>query len=502
MSQVSGKVSQIVGPVIDVEFAAGAVLPKIYDSLEIAKKDGSKLILEVQSHTGQNTVRTIAMDSSDGLQRGAEAIATGNPIQMPIGPDIYGRLFNVIGDAIDGMDNLPKTGKDGLSIHRQAPKFEDLSVSTEVLYTGIKVIDLIEPYAKGGKIGLFGGAGVGKTVLIQELINNIAKGHGGLSVFAGVGERTREGNDLLREMLESGIIKYGDDFMHSMEDGGWDLSKVDKTAMRDSKATFVFGQMNEPPGARARVALSGLSIAEYFRDGAGEGQGKDVLFFVDNIFRFTQAGSEVSALLGRMPSAVGYQPTLATEMGVMQERITSTKNGSITSVQAVYVPADDLTDPAPATTFAHLDATTVLSRKIAELGIYPAVDPLDSTSRILSSAILGDAHYNCAQRVKELLQRYKELQDIIAILGMEELSEEDKLAVSRARRVQRFLSQPFHVAEQFTGIPGVLVDIKETIKGFNMIMDGELDHLPEAAFNLKGSIEEAIEAGEKMLTEA
>ncbi len=355
---------------------------------------------------------------------------------------------------------------------------------------------------KGGKIGLFGGAGVGKTVLIQELINNIAKGYGGLSVFAGVGERTREGNDLLREMLESGIINYGKKFLKSMEEGSWDLSKVDKKAMSESKATFVFGQMNEPPGARARVALSGLTLAEYFRDGAGDGQGKDVLFFVDNIFRFTQAGSEVSALLGRMPSAVGYQPTLATEMGAMQERITSTKKGSITSVQAVYVPADDLTDPAPATTFAHLDATTVLSRKIAEIGIYPAVDPLDSTSRILTPEILGDEHYNCAQRVKELLQRYKELQDIIAILGMEELSEDDKLAVARARKVQRFLSQPFHVAEQFTGIPGVLVDIKDTIKGFNMIMDGELDHLPEAAFNLKGNIEEAIAAGEKMLSEA
>tara|TARA_B110000858_G_scaffold67266_1_gene78118 strand:- start:3636 stop:4964 length:1329 start_codon:yes stop_codon:yes gene_type:complete len=442
------------------------------------------------------------MDATDGLSRGTEVLATGNPIQMPIGSDIYGRLFNVTGDAIDGLGNLKKEGKDGLSIHRSAPKFEDLSVSTEVLFTGIKVIDLIEPYAKGGKIGLFGGAGVGKTVLIQELINNIAKGHGGLSVFAGVGERTREGNDLLREMLESGIIKYGDDFMHSMEEGGWDLSKVDKPGMRDSKATFVFGQMNEPPGARARVALSGLTIAEYFRDGAGESQGKDVLFFVDNIFRFTQAGSEVSALLGRMPSAVGYQPTLATEMGAMQERITSTKKGSITSVQAVYVPADDLTDPAPATTFAHLDATTVLSRKIAELGIYPAVDPLDSTSRILSAAILGDEHYNTATAVKEILQRYKELQDIIAILGMEELSEEDKLVVHRARRVQRFLSQPFHVAEQFTGIPGVLVDIKDTIKGFNMIMDGELDKYPEAAFNLRGSIQDAIDAGEKMLAEA
>ena len=500
MSQFTGKVSQIIGPVVDVTFSGeDNELPRIYDSLEISKADGTQLVLEVQSHIGENTVRTVSMDSTDGLSRGTEAKPTGNPIQMPVGEEVYGRLFNVIGDAIDGLGNLPK--ENGLPIHRQAPAFEDLSTSTEVLFTGIKVIDLIEPYAKGGKIGLFGGAGVGKTVLIQELINNIAKGHGGLSVFAGVGERTREGNDLLREMLESGIIKYGDDFLHSMEEGGWDLTKVDKKAMLESKATFVFGQMNEPPGARARVALSGLTIAEYFRDGAGDGQGKDVLFFVDNIFRFTQAGSEVSALLGRMPSAVGYQPTLATEMGAMQERITSTKNGSITSVQAVYVPADDLTDPAPATTFAHLDATTVLSRKIAELGIYPAVDPLDSTSRILTADILGAEHYNCAQRVKELLQRYKELQDIIAILGMEELSEEDKLAVSRARRVQRFLSQPFHVAEQFTGIPGVLVDIKDTIKGFNMIMDGALDHLPEAAFNLKGTIEDAIEAGEKMLAE-
>ncbi len=495
MSKKVGKVSQIIGPVVDVTFDTSAMeLPKIYDSLEVNKKDGSVLVLEVQSHVGEDMVRTISMDSTDGLKRGADVVSTGSPIQMPVGKDIYGRLFNVMGDAIDGMENLPKKGDQGLPIHREAPDFDQLSTSTEVLYTGIKVIDLIEPYAKGGKIGLFGGAGVGKTVLIQELINNIAKGHGGLSVFAGVGERTREGNDLLREMLESGIIKYGDDFMKSMEEGGWDLSKVDKKAMEESKATFVFGQMNEPPGARARVALSGLTVAEYFRDGSGDGQGKDVLFFV--------AGSEVSALLGRMPSAVGYQPTLATEMGAMQERITSTKKGSITSVQAVYVPADDLTDPAPATTFAHLDATTVLSRKIAELGIYPAVDPLDSTSRILTPEILGDDHYNCAQRVKEMLQKYKELQDIIAILGMEELSEEDKLTVSRARRVQRFLSQPFHVAEQFTGIPGVLVDIKDTIKGFNMIMDGELDHLPEAAFNLKGTIEEAIEAGEKMIAEA
>jgi F-type H+-transporting ATPase subunit beta len=405
----------------------------------------------------------------------------------------------VVGDSIDGMPNLDKSN--GLSIHREAPKFEELSTSTEVLFTGIKVIDLIEPYAKGGKIGLFGGAGVGKTVLIQELINNIAKAYSGISVFAGVGERTREGNDLLREMLESGIITYGDDFMHDMEEGGWDLSKIDTEKMKESKATFVFGQMNEPPGARARVALSGLTLAEYYRDGDGEGKGNDILFFVDNIFRFTQAGSEVSALLGRMPSAVGYQPTLATEMGAMQERITSTKNGSITSVQAVYVPADDLTDPAPATTFAHLDATTVLSRKIASLGIYPAVDPLDSTSRILTPEIVGEEHYATAQRVKETLQRYKELQDIIAILGMDELSEEDKLVVHRARRVQRFLSQPFHVAEQFTGLPGALVDIKDTIKGFNMILDGEVDQYPEAAFNLKGSIEEAIEAGEKMLAE-
>ena len=502
MAQVTGKVAQIIGPVIDVAFASGANLPRIFDSLEISRKDGSTLVLEVEQHVGEDTVRCIAMDSTDGLSRGEKVVTTGNQIKMPVGNDIYGRLFNVIGDAIDGLGNLPKDGKNGLSIHRQAPKFEDLSSSTEVLFTGIKVVDLLEPYVKGGKIGLFGGAGVGKTVLIMELINNIAKGHGGLSVFAGVGERTREGNDLLREMLESGIIKYGDDFMHSMEEGGWDLSKVDKAGMKDSKATFVFGQMNEPPGARARVALSGLTIAEYFRDGAGDGQGKDVLFFVDNIFRFTQAGSEVSALLGRMPSAVGYQPTLASEMGEMQERITSTKTGSITSVQAVYVPADDLTDPAPATTFAHLDATTVLSRKIAELGIYPAVDPLDSTSRILTEEILGKEHYTCATHVKELLQRYKELQDIIAILGMEELSEDDKLVVYRARRVQRFLSQPFHVAEQFTGIPGVLVDIKETIKGFNMIMDGELDHIPESAFNLKGSIQEAIETGEKMVAEA
>ena len=495
-----GKIKQIIGAVVDVYFPAGNALPEIYNSLELKRQDGSTLVMEVQQHLGEDSVRAIAMEGTEGLVRGMDCLDMGKPIAMPVGDAIKGRLFNVTGDAIDGLPQPSKVG--GRPIHANPPLFENLSTATEILFTGIKVIDLIEPYAKGGKIGLFGGAGVGKTVLIQELINNIAKGHGGLSVFAGVGERTREGNDLLREMLESGIIKYGEDFMHSMENGGWDLSKVDMPGMRESKATFVFGQMNEPPGARARVALSGLSIAEYFRDGAGSDQGKDVLFFVDNIFRFTQAGSEVSALLGRMPSAVGYQPTLATEMGAMQERITSTNKGSITSVQAVYVPADDLTDPAPATTFAHLDATTVLSRKIAELGIYPAVDPLDSTSRILTPQILGDEHYDCAQRVKEILQKYKQLQDIIAILGMEELSEEDKLSVSRARRVQRFLSQPFHVAEQFTGIPGVLVDIKDTIKGFNMIIDGELDHLPEAAFNLKGTIEQAIEAGEKMLAEA
>ncbi|MBI3133907.1 MAG: F0F1 ATP synthase subunit beta [Bacteroidetes bacterium] len=499
MSSIKGKISQVIGPVVDVNFSKGTSLPNIMDALEVVKADGTKVILEVQQHIGDDGVRTISMDSSDGFTRGMDVVSTGFPIRMPKGEAIKGRLFNVIGDAIDGIGNIDKSN--GLPIHRDAPRFEDLSTATEVLFTGIKVIDLIEPYAKGGKIGLFGGAGVGKTVLIQELINNIAKAYSGLSVFAGVGERTREGNDLLREMLESGIITYGDDFMHDMEKGGWDLSKIDKNKLKDSKATFVFGQMNEPPGARARVALSGLTLAEYYRDGDGEGKGNDILFFVDNIFRFTQAGSEVSALLGRMPSAVGYQPTLATEMGAMQERITSTKNGSITSVQAVYVPADDLTDPAPATTFAHLDATTVLSRKIAELGIYPAVDPLDSTSRILTAAIVGADHYECAQRVKLTLQRYKELQDIIAILGMDELSEEDKLIVHRARRVQRFLSQPFHVAEQFTGLAGVLVDIKDTIKGFNMIMDGKVDKYPEAAFNLKGTIEQVMEAGEKMLAD-
>jgi F-type H+-transporting ATPase subunit beta len=490
-----GKVKQIIGAVIDVQF--DSTLPDIYNSLELKKPNGEVLILETQQHLGEDSVRTIAMDGTEGLVRGMEVVDTGKAITMPVGDAIKGRLFNVTGDAIDGLPQIDKAG--GRPIHAQPPAFENLSTATEVLFTGIKVIDLIEPYAKGGKIGLFGGAGVGKTVLIQELINNIAKGHGGLSVFAGVGERTREGNDLMREMIEAGIMKYGDNFKHSMEEGGWDLNKVDLKELEDSKATFVFGQMNEPPGARARVALSGLTVAEYFRDGDGTGQGKDILFFVDNIFRFTQAGSEVSALLGRMPSAVGYQPTLATEMGLMQERITSTKNGSITSVQAVYVPADDLTDPAPATTFAHLDATTVLDRKIADLGIYPAVNPLESTSRILTPAIVGEAHYNCANRVKLILQRYKELQDIIAILGMDELSDEDKLTVSRARRVQRFLSQPFHVAEAFTGLKGVLVPIEDTIKGFNMIMDGEVDEYPEAAFNLVGNIDDAIEKGKKLM---
>ncbi len=497
--QVKGKISQIIGAVVDVQFSEGTALPNIYDALEVIRPNGEKLILECEQDIGEDTMRCIAMDSTDGLRRGMEVVATGRMISMPTG-NINGRLLNVIGESIDGIDKLEsEVRKD---IHRDPPTFENLSTSQEVLYTGIKVIDLIEPYAKGGKIGLFGGAGVGKTVLIMELINNIAKKYSGMSVFAGVGERTREGNDLLREMIESGVIRYGEEFKKSMEAGGWDLSKVDKEELAKSQATLVFGQMNEPPGARARVALSGLTVAEYYRDGDEQSGGKDILFFVDNIFRFTQAGSEVSALLGRMPSAVGYQPTLATEMGVLQERITSTKRGSITSVQAIYVPADDLTDPAPATTFSHLDAQTVLSRKIASLGIYPAVDPLDSTSRILTPDIVGEEHYNTAQRVKETLQRYTELQDIIAILGMEELSEEDRKVVHRARRVQRFMSQPFHVAEQFTGLQGKFVNIEDTIKGFNMILNGDLDYLPETAFNLVGTIEEAIEKGEKELAQA
>ena len=499
-----GQVKQVIGPVVDVSFAGeGAELPEILNSLEISRDNGEKLVLEVQQHLGEDSVRTIAMDSTEGLTRGTEVVDTGRPISMPVGDAIKGRLFNVVGQTIDGIGQIEK-GDQAYPIHRKAPTYEDLATDREVLFTGIKVIDLIEPYMKGGKVGLFGGAGVGKTVLIQELINNIAKGYDGISVFAGVGERTREGNDLLREMIESGVIKYGHEFEKSMEEGGWDLSKVDKEELAKSKATLVFGQMNEPPGARARVALSGLTLAEYYRDGdlSDPMGGKDILFFIDNIFRFTQAGSEVSALLGRMPSAVGYQPTLASEMGLMQERITSTKRGSITSVQAVYVPADDLTDPAPATTFAHLDATTVLSRKLAAQAIYPAIDPLDSTSRILDPNIIGLEHYNMAQSVINILQRYKELQDIIAILGMEELSDEDKQVVHRARRVQRFLSQPFHVAEQFTGIPGCMVPIEETIRGFRMILQGDMDEYPEAAFNLKGTIDEVIEAGKKMLDEA
>ena len=500
MANNVGKIIQVIGPVVDVSFdKEGGAFPAINDALEVIREGKENLVIECQQHLGENTVRCIAMDATDGLRRGLKVQAMGSPIIMPKGEAALGRLLNVIGNSIDGMEDLPKKG---LNIHNEPPKYEDLTTESEVLYTGIKVIDLIEPYAKGGKIGLFGGAGVGKTVLIQELINNIALAHSGLSVFAGVGERTREGNDLLREMIEANIVDYGEEFKHSMEQGSWDLSKVDKEKLKKSKLAMVFGQMNEPPGARARVALSGLTIAESLRDGDSSSEsGRDILFFVDNVFRFTQAGSEVSALLGRMPSAVGYQPTLASEMGFMQERIASTKRGSITSVQAVYVPADDLTDPAPATTFSHLDAKTVLSRKISELGIYPAVDPLDSTSRILTPEIVGDEHYNCAQDVIMLLQRYIELQDIIAILGMDELSEEDKLVVHRARRVQRFLSQPFFVASQFTGLEGKLVSIEDTIKGFRMIMNGEVDQYPEAAFNLVGTIEEAIAKGEKMLSE-
>jgi F-type H+-transporting ATPase subunit beta len=496
MTENIGYISQVIGPVIDVSYEKALhSVPRIHDALKITRSDGKILVLEVQQHIGEDTVRTVAMDSTDGIFRGMKVESLGAPISMPIGNQVKGRLLNVIGETIDGMKPVNYEG--ATPIHRDPPKFEDLSTSTEILFTGIKVVDLLAPYLKGGKIGLFGGAGVGKTVLIMELINNIAKKHNGFSVFAGVGERTREGNDLLREMIESGVIRYGKEFKEGMERGEWDLSKIDYDELSKSQATLVFGQMNEPPGARSSVALSGLTIAEAFRDQGSEG-GRDILFFIDNIFRFTQAGSEVSALLGRMPSAVGYQPTLATEMGLMQERIASTKNGSITSVQAVYVPADDLTDPAPATTFAFLDATTVLDRKISELGIYPAVDPLGSTSRILDPNILGDEHYDTAQRVKQLLQRYKELQDIIAILGMEELSDEDKLVVNRARRVQRFLSQPFYMAEAFSGVPGVMVSIEDTIKGFNMIMDGEVDDLPEQAFLNVGTIEDVKTKAEKL----
>ena len=500
MSELIGHISQIIGPVVDVSYGhAGpdAPLPSIHEALDVIRPDGRKLVIEVQQHIGEDTVRCVAMDSTDGLRRGMEAVTTGAPISMPTGENIRGRVMNVTGEAIDGLGELNTAVR--LPIHREPPKFEDLTTSQEVLFTGIKVIDLLEPYLKGGKIGLFGGAGVGKTVLIKELINNIAKKHNGFSVFAGVGERTREGNDLLREMIESDVIKTGPAFHESMKKGEWDLSKVDMEEMKKSQVSMVFGQMNEPPGARSSVALSGLTLAESFRDMETGTGPRDILFFIDNIFRFTQAGSEVSALLGRMPSAVGYQPTLASEMGKMQERITSTKSGSITSVQAVYVPADDLTDPAPATTFSHLDATTVLSRKITELGIYPAVDPLESTSRILDPNVVGKEHYDAAQRVKQILQRYKELQDIIAILGMDELSDADKVTVNRARRVQRFLSQPFHVAEEFTGVPGVMVEIEDTIRGFNMIIDGEVDYLPEQAFLNVGTIEDAIAKGEKII---
>ena len=467
-----GKVSQVIGAVVDVEF--DGAIPDILNALEV-DNNGQRLVLEVAQHLGENTVRTIAMDATEGLVRGTEATDTGGPITVPVGPETLGRIMNVIGEVVD--EGKPIKAKKSYAIHRPAPEYVDQSTESEILVTGIKVIDLLAPYAKGGKIGLFGGAGVGKTVTIMELTNNVAKAHGGYSVFAGVGERTREGNDLYHEMVESGVIKTDGD---------------------GSKAALVYGQMNEPPGARSRVALTGLTLAEYFRDE----EGQDVLFFVDNIFRFTQAGSEVSALLGRIPSAVGYQPTLATDMGALQERITSTNKGSITSVQAIYVPADDLTDPAPATSFAHLDATTVLSRQIAELGIYPAVDPLDSTSRVLDPRVVGDEHYNTAREVQEVLQQYKSLQDIIAILGMDELSEEDKLVVARARKIQRFLSQPFHVAEVFTGTPGVFVSLEENIKGFQGIVRGDYDDLPEAAFYMVGTIDEAIEKGKKLSAEA
>ena len=472
--EAQGKILQVMGAVVDVQFEDGSV-PPILNALH-TDNNGQNLVLEVAQHLGENSVRTIAMDMTDGLRRGQDVVDTGDKISVPVGAETLGRIFDVIGEPID--EGKPVKTKEKWAIHREAPTFAEQATDTEILVTGIKVVDLLCPYAKGGKIGLFGGAGVGKTVTIMELINNIAKGHGGVSVFGGVGERTREGNDLYHEMIESGVIKPGEH--------------------KESKVALVYGQMNEPPGARARVALSALTMAEYFRDE----EGQDVLFFLDNIFRFTQAGAEVSALLGRIPSAVGYQPTLSTEMGAMQERITSTNKGSITSVQAVYVPADDLTDPAPATTFSHLDATTVLSRQIAEQGIYPAVDPLDSTSRILDPRIIGEEHYNVANQVQQTLQSYKNLQDIIAILGMDELSEEDKLTVARARKIQRFLSQPFHVAEVFTGSPGIFVDLEDTIKGFKAIVEGEYDHLPESAFYMTGTIEQVVEKATKMAQEA
>ena len=495
-----GYIAQVIGPVVDVHFDVTdeeAQLPRIHDALDVERGEGKRpLVIEVQQHIGEDTVRCVAMDSTDGLRRGMKAVNTHAPISMPTGAQIRGRVMNVVGDSIDGLGNLNEDNS--LPIHREPPKFEDLKTSQEVLYTGIKVIDLLEPYLKGGKIGLFGGAGVGKTVLIKELINNIAKKHNGFSIFAGVGERTREGNDLLREMIESGVIKYGDEFVKSMEEGHWDLSKVDRKELEKSQVAMVFGQMNEPPGARSSVALSGLTLAESFRD-SDKGDGpRDILFFIDNIFRFTQAGSEVSALLGRMPSAVGYQPTLATEMGDLQERITSTKTGSITSVQAVYVPADDLTDPAPATTFTHLDATTVLSRSISSLGLFPAIDPLASSSDALDPSIVGEEHYRVAVKVQELLQEYSDLQDIIAILGMDELSEEQRLTVNRARKIQQFLSQSFHVAEKFTGNPGCYCTIQDTVRSFADIIDGKCDDLPEQAFRYASTIDDVRERAAKM----
>ncbi len=487
MSQLTGKISQVIGPVVDVVFEGeGTVIPPIFNALRIDREDGSYTILEVEQHIGEDTVRCVAMESTDGLQRGTAVTDLGHPISVPTGDQVKGRLLNVLGNAIDNLPALKR--ENDRSIHQPAPEFDQLTISTEILQTGIKVIDLLEPYSKGGKIGLFGGAGVGKTVLIMELINNIAKGHDGFSVFTGVGERTREGNDLLREMIESGVMKYGKKFQEGMEKDQWNLADVDLEHLKDSQATLVFGQMNEPPGARLRVALSGLTVAEQFRDqGAG---GKDVLLFIDNIFRFTQAGSEVSTLLGRMPSAVGYQPNLADEMGALQERITSTRGHSITSLQAIYVPADDYTDPAPATTFAHLDATTELSRDIASKGIYPAVDPLSSTSRILDPRYVGQAHYECANRVKAILQRNKELQDIIALIGIDELGEEDKTTVNRARKIEQFLGQNFYVAEKFTGRPGSYVPADETIEAFTRICDGVYDDVPEQAFSGIGGIDD------------
>lgn len=505
MAEVLGHISQIIGPVVDVHFEhsekeQNANLPSIHDALKIQRPGGKTLTVEVQQHIGEDTVRTIAMDSTDGLQRGMKVVSTGKPITMPVGAQIRGRVMNVVGEAIDGMQALDETG--AFPIHRDPPKFEDLSTTQEVLFTGIKVIDLLEPYLKGGKIGLFGGAGVGKTVLIKELINNIAKKHNGFSVFAGVGERTREGNDLLREMIESGVIKYGDEFLKSMEAGHWDLSKVDMDEVEKSQVAMVFGQMNEPPGARSSVALSGLTLAESFRDNnKGDGP-RDILFFIDNIFRFTQAGSEVSTLLGRMPSAVGYQPNLADEMGLLQERITSAGGHSITSLQAIYVPADDYTDPAPATTFAHLDATTELSREIAAKGIYPAVDPLASTSRILDPALVGREHYDVATHVKAILQKNKELQDIIAILGVDELSEDDKVTVARARRIEQFLSQNMYMAEKFTGVPGSTVPLSETIEAFKRIAEGHYDDVPEQAFYNCGGIDDLERNAHELAKEA